>query len=115
MLDLFADAKDWIGVSKGDYEEEILGSEKPILLEFWGKKCDKCEAITPTIKEVAKDYLGDIKLCHWECPCLYAVRELDVSNLPTLYFYKDARRVAEISKKDQIDERKLREELEALL
>lgn len=115
MPDLFADAEEWIEVDKENYEEEVLGSEKPVLLEFWGKKCEKCEAVTPMIKEVAKDYYGNIKLCHWECPCLYAVRELNVRNLPTLYFYKDGERVKEISKKDQIDKKKLREGLETLL
>lgn len=115
MPDLFTGTKNWKQVNKETYEKEVLKSKKPVLLEFWAKKCEKCEAITPMIKEVTKDYNGDIKLCHWECPCLYAVRELNVRNLPTLYFYKDGERVKEISKKEQIDEAKLREELEALL
>lgn len=115
MPDLFADVENWVEVDKENYEHEVIGADKPVMLEFWGKKCKKCEDATPMIQRLAEKYLNKLKFCHWECPCLYAVKKLGVRNLPTLYFYANGERVAKLSEKEQINEEAVKKELNSLL
>lgn len=113
MPDLFAEAKGWTEVNEDTYKKEVLDSEKPVFLEFWSKKCTKCEDVASTIKSIAKEYENDVKFCHWECPCLYAVKELDVRNLPTVYFYEHGKKVAGFTEKE-VKDQPIREQLQKI-
>lgn len=115
MPDLFANAENWVEIKKETYETEVINAETPVILEFWSKKCEKCQEFTPTMKEIASQYMDKIKFSHWECPCIYAVRELGVRTLPSIYFYKDGEILAKLDEKEQITEENVKENIEKLL
>jgi len=50
-----------IKITKKNFEDEVLRSEKPVLLDFWAAWCGPCRMVAPTIEEIAKEN-EDIKV-----------------------------------------------------
>jgi thioredoxin 1 len=79
-------------VSDSTFEQEVLQSKEPVLVDFWAVWCGPCKAIAPIVEELAGDYEGQLK-----------VMKLDVDNnprtavaygvqsIPTLLVFKDGK------------------------
>jgi len=48
-------------VTDQNFEEEILKSDKPALVDFWAPWCGPCRAIAPTVEDLSKKYAGKMK------------------------------------------------------
>lgn len=97
-VDLYFDKECWTEVNEENYRREVLESERPTLVEFWGPKCKDCQAIATEVHRLSKEYFKMVKFCHFKCPSRFAVLELGVRHLPTFYFYKDGKRVKSLTK-----------------
>lgn len=94
-------------VSDADFEQEILKSELPALVDFWAAWCGPCRAIAPVIEELAKDYAGKVKIAKMnvdensKTPVKYGIRAI-----PTLILFKNGNVMEQITgavSKSQID------------
>jgi thioredoxin 1 len=45
-----------------NFQNEVLNSPIPVLVDFWGEWCGPCKAIAPIIEEIAQDYKGRVKV-----------------------------------------------------
>lgn len=46
----------------GNFQQEVLSSDMPVLVDFWAPWCGPCKIVGPTIEELAKDYAGKVKV-----------------------------------------------------
>ena len=51
-----------IHVTDSSFEREVLGSELPVLTDFWADWCGPCHAIAPVLEEIAEEHAGQLKI-----------------------------------------------------
>ena len=49
-------------ITDATFEEEVLKSDTPVLVDYWAEWCGPCKAITPVLEDVAPEYLGKVKI-----------------------------------------------------
>ena len=80
-----------LSITKNNFQEEVINSEKPVLLDFWASWCGPCRMVGPIVDEIAQER-SDIKVCKVN---VEEQRELasafKVMSSPTLVVMKDGK------------------------
>lgn len=79
-----------IKITVDNFEDEVLKSNKPVLVDFWAEWCGPCQMIAPTIAQIAEKYQDKIKVgksnVDKEMELAYKYK---VASIPTMILFKD--------------------------
>jgi thioredoxin len=93
-------------VTDQNFEQDVLKSDQPVLVDFWAEWCGPCKALAPTVEQVAQQYEGRAKVVKMnvdennQVPPRYGIK-----GIPTLILFKngnEADRVVGNTSKDNI-------------
>ena len=76
-------------ITDANFDEEVLNSDTPVLVDYWAEWCGPCKAIAPVLEDVAPGYAGKVKIVKMNIdenpntPTKYGIR-----SIPTLMLFK---------------------------
>jgi len=80
-----------------NWNQDVLGSDKPVLVDYWASWCGPCRMVAPIVEELAGEYAGKVvigKLNVDENPAISS--QYGVMSIPTLAVFKDGKIVDKI-------------------
>jgi thioredoxin 1 len=84
-------------VSQATFEDEVVKSDKPTLVDFWAPWCGPCKMLSPTVEELAGEYAGKLKVVKLNTDQNSEVAgQYSIRGIPTLIFFKDGKEIDRI-------------------
>lgn len=72
-----------------NFEQEVINSETPVLVDFWAEWCMPCRMLAPTIEKIAKEYVGKVKVGKLDTDANRDVSiKYGISAIPTVILFK---------------------------
>ena len=96
-----------------NFEDEVLNSDQPVLVDFWATWCGPCRTIAPTIEKIAADYDGRAKVVKLDVDNNpQTAMKYGIRSIPSLLFFKGGRPVDQMV--GVVSERVLADKLDTL-
>ena len=79
-----------VHVTDAEFEADVLGADKPVLVDYWAEWCGPCKMIAPILEEIAEEYDGKVTIAKLniddnpQTPPKFGIR-----GIPTLMLFKD--------------------------
>ena len=81
-------------INKDNFEQEILQSDIPVLVDFWATWCGPCRMVAPIVAEIAEEMAGKVKVCKVDVDENQELAmKYRVASIPTLIVFKNGEAV----------------------
>jgi thioredoxin 1 len=81
-----------IDVNDGNFDELVVKSDKPVLVDFWAEWCGPCRMVAPILEEISREYEGKAVVVKCDVDNNPAVAaKYSIRNIPTVLFFKDGK------------------------
>lgn len=79
-------------VNDNNFDEMVLKSDKPVVVDFWAEWCGPCRMIAPIMEEISKEYSGKAVVVKCDVDSSPSVTaKFGIRNIPTVLFFKDGK------------------------
>jgi thioredoxin 1 len=79
-----------IDVTDANFEEVVLNSDKPVLVDFWAEWCGPCRMVGPVVKELAEEYGDKAVITKMDVDSNPGTSvKFGIRNIPTILFFKN--------------------------
>jgi len=84
-------------ITESNFDTEVLGSDRPVLVDFWAEWCAPCRMITSTIEVLAKEYEGVATVAKVNVDENQSIMQrYGIKGIPTLILFKDGKEAERI-------------------
>src|ERR1035437_5235018 len=74
-----------------NFEEEVLKSEQPVLVDFWAEWCHPCKVVGPIIEELATEYAGKLKVGKVDVDVNQVANNYGIMSIPSILIFKNGK------------------------
>jgi len=79
-------------VTDGSFEQDVLSSSEPVLIDFWAEWCAPCRMLAPTVEAIAEKYQGQAKVYKLDVDNNpMTAQRYGIKGIPTLIVFKDGK------------------------
>ena len=85
-----------ITLTDDNFDEEVISSEKPVLVDYWATWCGPCKMVGPIVEEIAAEFSGKLKVGKLDVDSnKSSAAQQNVMSRPTLLIFKEGKVVAQ--------------------
>jgi thioredoxin 1 len=81
-----------VKITTENFEQEVLNSNIPVLIDFWATWCTPCQRLAPILDDLSLDVVGKAKICKLDVDAEYEIADqFGIMSIPTIVVFKEGK------------------------